>query len=371
MNGLLGRRTLLGALGAGALAACEGRARSQPARRRQQGSPPPLRLAAPFPVGACVRTDQLNDPAFAAILAREFSQLTPEWEMKMESIVQPDGGFRFDAPDRIADFAEAHGLRLYATTLAWHAQRPPAFERIAGDRAAFAGAYRNYMLEVVGRYRGRAVAWDAVNEPVAEDGAGLRDSLWSQVLGPEDYMVQAFADAHEADPAAVLVLNEYNLESLPKKRATFLRLVERLLARGVPIGCLGSQTHLDTDTAPGSVRTALAELARFGLPIHVSELDVSFGRRRLDGRSLAEKLQAQAWVVGEVAEAFAALPPRQRFALTAWGVRDRDSWLKTSEVAGAGPTDQPLLFDDDGRPKPAALALIDAVRGEGGRQGAT
>jgi hypothetical protein len=44
--------------------------------------------------------------------------------MKMEYIVQPDGSFRFDAPDRIAAFARAHGMGLLGHTLVWYAQAP-------------------------------------------------------------------------------------------------------------------------------------------------------------------------------------------------------------------------------------------------------
>lgn len=349
----LSRRALVAGAAALPLAACEKPAASQPLP-----APPnlPLKDLAPFPVGTCVQTQHLTDPAFVALASRHFSQLTPEWQMKMEYTVLDDGSFRFDAPDAIAAFARAHGMRLYCTSLIWYAQRPPAFERLDTGRIAFGDAYRNYILAVMGRYRGQAVGWDCVNEPVAEDGSGLRDSLWAQRLGAEDYMVRAFEHATEADPGAVLFLNDYNLENLPKKRATFLRLVERLLARGCRIGGLGTQTHLDVDTPAGAVRQTIGELARFGLPVHVSELDCSLGRKPLDMRSRPERLAIQARLAGETAEAFMALPERQRFAFTVWGVRDRDSWMRVPPNAGDG-TDAPLLFDDLGRPKP----MFDAV----------
>jgi endo-1,4-beta-xylanase len=57
-----------------------------------------------------------------------------------------------------------------------------------------------------------------------------------------------------------------------------------------------------------------------------------------------------------------ALPERQRYAFTIWGVRDRDSWLRRPPNAGDG-SDRPLLFDDEGRPKPAARALVEAFAG--------
>ena len=338
-----------------AVAACGREAKSQAV------DVPSLKAIAPFPIGCSVMTGQLGDPDFTTLLRTHISQLTPEWEMKMEYILQPDGAFRFDAPDAIAAFARANGMRVFGHTLIWYAQDSAAFQRVAADKAAFAAAYRNYILAVAGRYRGVARGWDVVNEPVAEDGAGLRDSLWSRTLGDLDHMVRAFDHAAEADPEAVLFLNDYNLESLPKKRAQFLRLVDQLLSRGCKIGGLGTQTHIDIDLAPGAVAATLKDLARFGLPVHLSELDISTNMKKVDLRPVGDRLRLQARQASEAGEAFMALPERQRFAFTLWGLRDKDSWLRGS--AGTGPADRPAMFDDEGRAKPALASLAAAFRG--------
>lgn len=354
----LGRRAVLG--GALALTACKGRAQDSGAVER--GPPPSLKALAPCPVGCAVMTGELTDPAYVELLTRQFSQLTPEWEMKMEYILKDDGTFRFDAPDAIAGFAGAHGLRLYATTLIWYAQNPAAFLRLDGAGPPFAQAYRNYILAVAGRYRGRAAGWDVVNEPVAEDGDGLRDCLWSRNLGQDDYMVRAFDHAREADPDAVRFINDYNLESLPKKRATFMRLVERLLSRGAPLTGIGTQTHVDAGLQPGAISAAIKELAGFGLPIHVSEIDVSLNRAKGLFLDTQELRQRQARLYGEAAEAFAAVPEAQRFGFTVWGLRDKDSWLRSDKENPAPPWDAPLLFDDAGQAKATFWAVADAWR---------
>ena len=343
------RRAVLAA-GLG-LAACKPTVASPP-----QPTSPPLKSVAPFPVGAAVQAGQLDDPALAALLADNVSQLTAEWEMKMEYMLLADGSFRFDRPDRIADFARAHGQRLFGHTLVWHAQSPPAFERLSGRRSGFERAYVAYIQAVVGRYRGLASGWDVVNEAVAEDGDGWRDSLWARELGPFDHMVQAFHLAHEADPDAVLFLNDYNLETLPKKRATFLGLAERLLAAGAPLGGLGTQTHVNADLPAGALKSTLSDLASLGLPVHLSEFDVSVVRARRLGVSDAALVEGQARVYAEAAEAFAALPAGQRFAFTFWGLRDGESWLRRENAA-----DTPAPFTAAGRPKPSAAAWIGAL----------
>ena len=339
-----------------ALTACKGRAQES---RADRGPPPPLKSLAAFPVGCTAMTGELLQPRFADLLTRHFSQLTPEWEMKMEYILRDDGTFRFDAPDAIAAFAASHGMKLYATTLIWYAQKPAAFQRIDGSGQAFADAYRNYILAVMGRYRGQARGWDVVNEAVAEDGDGLRQSIWSHNLGADDYMVHAFEHAAEADPGAVRFINDYNLESLPRKRATFMRLVERLLKRGAPIGGIGTQSHLNADLEPGAVTRAVKDLASFGLPVHVSELDVSLNRARSLFSDQAELQSRQERLYGEMAAAFMGLPERQRFAFTIWGLRDRDSWLRGPSENPHPPMDAPLLFNDTGAAKPTFWALAD------------
>ncbi|CAN5195719.1 endo-1,4-beta-xylanase [soil metagenome] len=352
-------RRLVATGGLALLSGCD--AQPTAAAAPSAGPPPALREIAPFPVGTCVYVQQLDDTLVAPLIARQFSQVTPEWQMKMEVILKDDGTFDFGPADRIAAFARAHGQRLYCTTLVWFAQDPVAFKVLDGNPAAFAAGLRRYIQAVVGRYAGQAVGWDVVNETVEDDGSGIRKSMWSRNLGEIDHMLMAFALAHEADPRAVLFLNDYGLELLPKKRLAFLRLVETLLKRGCKLGGLGTQSHLSVDnTQPGACRQTLAELARFGLPIHVSELDVSLGRRKLDLRSPAEKLKLQTARAVEMAQAFHDLPPQQRFAFTMWGARDSDSWLKREPNAGDG-TDAPLLFDVNGAPKPLFTAVSNAL----------
>jgi len=351
------RAALTGALSSAlALAACDRKAASQEA---VIVTDEPLKDGAISRVGCCAMTAQFADPAFGPLLARHFSQLTPEWEMKMEYIVQDDGSFKWDAPDRLAAFVRQNGMKLYGTTLVWYAQNPPAFQRLDGAGEAFAKAYRDYITAVVGRYRG-AVGWDVINESIAEDGTALREHIWSKNLGAEDHMMRAFDIAAEADPEAVLFINEYFLEKIPRKRLEYMRLIERLLKRGAKLGGIGNQSHLDVDVQPGAAKTAIRELASFGLPIHLSELDCSFsGNRTIDTRSVAEKRQIQASLAAEVAEAYCDLPEHQRFAFTIWGLRDKDSWLKKEPGNGA---DQPLMFDDAGQPKPMFEAVVRALK---------
>ncbi len=314
----------------------------------------PLKSLAPFPIGAAAMSGQFEDPAWVALASRHVSQLTPEWEMKMEYILQTPGRMTFDAPDRIAAFCAANGMRLHGHALIWYSQ---GAEAVAGmDPATLGREYDRYISEVAGRYRGKVAGWDVVNEAVAEDGNGLRDCHWSQAFGQDGYIIRAFEQAKRADPEAVLFLNDYNLENNPAKGATFLRLVERLLKAGVPIGGIGTQSHLDNEIPDGQITAFLREAAGFGLPIHVSELDASLrSEGGIDTRSPGTRIDQQTARVAELTEAFMGLPEAQQYAFTVWGLRDTDSWLRRDGKDDG--KDRPLLFDTEGRPGPMYQAV--------------
>ena len=318
----------------------------------------PLKSIAPFHVGVCIKSNQIDDPSWVDLATTQFSQLTPEWEMKMEYILAQPGRFRFDGPDRIADFAQTHNMALHGHTLIWYSQGETAFADL--DDARFRAEYDRYISTVATRYRGRVRSWDVVNEPITDDGAALRDCLWSQKLGADGYIIRAFEQAKLADPDAVLFLNDYNLESLPAKGATFLKLVERLLKAGAPIGGIGSQSHLDIEMPEGQISAFIKAAAQFGLPIHISELDASLrSGGRADFRTRAQRLAQQSARVAELTEAFMALPAAQRFGLTLWGLRDTDTWLRSGERDDG--KDSPVLFNASGQPNPMFNAVAGAL----------
>ncbi|MGA9658738.1 MAG: endo-1,4-beta-xylanase, partial [Asticcacaulis sp.] len=317
--------------------------------RAAYGDIPPLKTTVPYPLGVAATDLQIRDSSWGPLATTHFSQLTAEWEMKMEYILQTDGSLKFDRADRLVDFAEINKMSVHGHTLIWYAQDGVYFQKLANKTDAFLNAYVDYITRVMTRYRGKIRGWDVVNEPVLNDGSALRPCLWRQVLG-DDYIGLAFEAAHRADPAAVLFLNDYNLEFTPKKRATFLKLVETLLKNGAPIHGIGTQTHIDVSLAPGMIRTALKDIASLGLKVHVSEVDISIRGSR--NPNIAELRMKQMRLLDEILSAYNDIPARQRYGLTVWGLRDSDSWLNSKQAGNALLPDEPLLFDRLGRPKP-------------------
>ena len=240
-------------------------------------------FGARFRVGAAVNTWNLDpeSPACAAIL-RQFNILTLENESKPIGLQPEEGHFVFEKFDRFAAFGQENGIALRGHTLVWHGQVPMwFFEGENGSPASkdqLLARMRTHISTVVSRYRGKIATWDVLNEVLRDEG-GLRESRWYKIAG-RDYIPEAFLAAHEADPDARLLINDYNLESSEAKADTMVSLVEELLREGIPVGGVGLQMHLslytDLDLLMKNVRK-IAALRKLdpALRLEVTELDVS------------------------------------------------------------------------------------------------
>lgn len=303
--------------------------------------------------GAAVQATLLrSDATYAAAVSRHFSYLTAEYEMKWGHIERDRGQRVFGPADEIVAFAEARSLRVKGHALVWHGDSPAWLESLSP--AEVRAALRDHIRDTVGRYRGRIVAWDVVNEAIAENGGGLRDTVYLRKLGP-GYIADAFRWAREADPEALLVYNDYGGEGLNRKSDDVFGLVRDLVRDGVPIGGVGLQMHLDAASLPPTADVArnLRRLAELGLAVNVSEMDVRVARLTGDA---ATRLEAQRRVYHDVVAACVSEP--RCHAVTFWGFTDRHSWIDSF----FGP-DDPLLFDESYRAKPAYHGVMDALRG--------
>lgn len=307
--------------------------------------------------GSAIGSQALDDPALTALLLRNVGSLTPENALKWDATEPAPGQFQLAAMDRLLAFSARHQLELRGHTLVWHQQLPPWLQEL--PPAQLRSALERHVRKLVGHGRGRIQSWDVVNEPIDPEGHGLRRSVWLERLGP-NYIADALRWAHQADPSARLLINDYGLEGddpqTARKRIATLQLIDDLQRSGVPLDGIGLQAHL-LAPATGAARfrslpAFLAELRRRGLQVEITELDVS-------DRLLPADIATRDKAVAATYDAFlqAVLPEPSLRRITSWGLSDQGSWLNSRFPRPDGLPQRPLPYDAALRPKPARSSI--------------
>ncbi|MFE5713770.1 endo-1,4-beta-xylanase [Streptomyces sp. NPDC056501] len=284
--------------------------------------------------GTAIASGRLGDSTYTSIAAREFNSVTAENEMKIDATEPQQGQFNFAAGDRVYNWAVQNGKQVRGHTLAWHSQQPGWMQSLSGS--ALRQAMTNHINGVMAHYKGKITQWDVVNEAFADGSSGARRDSNLQRSG-NDWIEVAFRTARAADPAAKLCYNDYNVENWTwAKTQAMYAMVRDFKQRGVPIDCVGFQSHFNSDSPYNSnFRTTLQSFAALGVDVAVTELDIQ---------------GASGTTYANVTNDCLAVP--RCLGVTVWGVRDTDSWR---------PEHSPLLFNGDGSKKPAYASVLNAL----------
>jgi endo-1,4-beta-xylanase len=350
-----------------------------------QGTKPAATLrgvyADDFLIGAALNTAQVDGRNAKAgeIAAKQFSSLTPENEMKWQSVHPEPERYNFKDADAYVEFARKNDMKLIGHTLVWHSQTPGwVFQGDRGKpatREELLKRMRDHIHSVAGRYKGKIKGWDVVNEALSDGGPEiLRDSPWRKIIG-DDFIDHAFRYAKEAAPDAELYYNDYGLEN-GRKRANCVKLLKGLLERGVPIDGVGTQSHFQLVNPPiAEVEKTIKEFSELGLKVMITELDVDvlpirgnagiadISRREQGDASMnpyTKNLPDE--VQKKLAQRYADLFQvylRHRKSITRvtfWGLDDGTSWLNGFPIRGR--TNHPLLIDREMKPKPAFFKVL-------------
>lgn len=333
--------------------------------------------------GVATQMYSLTSQAKIDAVLKNFNQITPENSFKPEGWYDDDHNFRMsDDTRQLLKFASDNHIKIYGHVLVWYSQTPDWFfqkDQNCVDTNATEGAtsceladkttmqerQRKHIENVAkaisdefglfGSDTNPVVAFDVVNETV-NDGAneatrGMRNSLWYQTYGGEDYIYDAFKNASEffnttyaaTDHPVKLFINDYNTE-VAGKRARYIQLLQRMVENNVPFDGISHQFHVTLTTPVSNLDAALSDMKQFGKKQAISELDVTTGTPVTQGKLIDQGNYY--YQVNQIIHKYAS----ELFSVTVWGLSDEMSWRYDDG--------DPLLFDKDMKEKPAYVGYI-------------
>lgn len=331
-----------------------------------------------FKVGVAISTRNLSDSLNVVLAKQHFNSITAENAMKWDYIHPEPGRYNFEPADKFVQFGEENNMHIVGHVLIWHWQTPKwVFKDEAGNnvsRDTLLKRMHDHINIVVGRYKGKVQCWDVVNEAIDDDGS-IRKNIWYNILGI-DYVQKAFEFAHEADPDAVLIYNDYSMPS-PVKRDGVVRLIRSLKEKGVKIDAIGMQAHYHLNFPElDDLEQSIIAFSELGCQVMITEMDINVLPKPQDYKGADVGMFFQYDSVNNPYPE--ALPDSMQLALanqyvsffkifiqhhevidrvTIWGIQDGSSWLNYWPVKGR--SNYPLLFDRNYQPKPAFWAVAD------------
>ena len=314
------------------------------------------------------------------IIRSQFDILTPANCMKMYHIEPRQGMSNFKQADAFLAFAESNNQQVCGHCLIWAKdERTPSWFFKDGDkqltRDQLLKRMETYINKVAGRYKGRIIYWDVINEALADGEEFFRPSSYLDIIG-DDFITKAFEYARAAAPDAVLIYNDYNIFQ-PNKRKKLEKLLKLLKDQKAPIDAIGLQGHFELDTVPyEDVEETIKIIKSFGLKVMVSELDIDVVKRSkwwADGGKYRDELAkynpyaptCPPEILKRQADQYAKLftlfnkYSESIGRISFWNVHDGRSWLNTFPWKRKN---HPLLFDRNAKPKPAFDAVIGAAK---------
>jgi endo-1,4-beta-xylanase len=303
-------------------------------------------------IGAAVANYALfSDPAYAGLVASQFNQLVPENELKAQFVHPQAGVYSFTEADSMVEFAKANQMTIHGHNLVFSEANPKWMQTAPlGRRQQIMTGHIQTLMQ---HFRNNILEWDVVDEPLKDNTSSgvdnLRHNIWWQAMG-DGYIDEAFNAARAANPDAKLYLNEYGLEEDGPRWDSFLALVSRLKASGVPVDGIGFQAHVHEpgDEVNGTVlKNHMETLARMGLLSRISEADVYGGNqnRQADQYSILLK---------------ACLAEPSCTSFTTWGLSDK--YGSTTELHQYPlQYGNDLVWDEHLQPKQAYNSLLSTL----------
>lgn len=313
-------------------------------------------------VGSFASLKYLRERAYTDILASQFEFAIvdgePNWRFEDFTLRPSRNAFNFGNMDKVVDFAEKQDMPVRVQHLLWGDDKWLPDWLTKGDftKDELMGIIQNHINTVTAHYKGRVREYSVVNEAFSRKlTTGGNHDWWGEHLD-QTYIDNAFIWAHQSDPSAVLILNDFGNETEGDISNLMYAYIKDAKARGVPIDALGMQMHISATNAPTKDKV-VANMKRFnalGVKVYITEFDVNMHDLH---KSKEEEDKIQAGIYYDLLSACVEVGPNNCPSFGFLGLIDRQSWYNGLGIEDANP----LMFNDDYSPKPAFFSIRDVL----------
>lgn len=255
-----------------------------------------------------------------------WNQVTPENSTKWGSVESTRDSMNWTNADISYNFAKNNGYEFKFHTLVWGSQEPSWISNLpASEQRA---EVIEWIQASAQRY-GNSDYIDVVNEPLHAPPS-YKNAIGGDGVTGWDWIIWSFEQARNAFPNAELHLNEYGIISNPNAAMQYVEIINLLKERNLIDG-IGIQSHHFNmnNVSVSTMNQVLDMLAATGVPIYVSELDMSG-----DDQTQLARYQEKFPVLWE--------HPAVK-GITLWGYKEGETWAENTHLITSSGVERPAL----------------------------
>uniref|UniRef100_A0A7N0UZB2 GH10 domain-containing protein n=1 Tax=Kalanchoe fedtschenkoi TaxID=63787 RepID=A0A7N0UZB2_KALFE len=223
-----------------------------------------------FPFGSAITKTILANKLYQDWFKSRFNAAVFEDELKWYATEPQQGRPNYTVPDQMLEFVRENQVTTRGHNIFWENPNltPSWVRKLTGEELESAVTAR--IRSLLSKYKDDFINWDVNNEMLHYD-------FYEQQLG-HNATQRMFDLVHQLDPMATLYMNEFNvIETCDDSKSTvdaYISRIRELGSGGAAIVGVGLQGHFSRPNLP-LMRGVLDKLATLGLPIWLTEVDIS------------------------------------------------------------------------------------------------
>ncbi|KAJ8530970.1 hypothetical protein K7X08_025701 [Anisodus acutangulus] len=222
-----------------------------------------------FLLGSAIAYTFIGNTPYQNWFLERFNAAVFEDEIKWYTTEPKRGQLNYTLADQLLEFVRRNQITVRGHNIFWEDPKyTPGWVQNLTD-SELKSAVNSRIQSLMSKYKDEFVHWDVNNELLHFD-------FYEQRLGP-NATLEFYRTVHQQDPLATLFLNEFNVVESCDSTSTvdkYISKMRELKEDGMSMNGIGLEGHFGAPNPP-RIRATLDKLATLGLPIWLTEVDIS------------------------------------------------------------------------------------------------